>query len=79
MFFILFQVGRQLTSFETLDKMLEEAMRRIFEVINADRGVMLAPGPSFGPYPTHVRLCFTAAPPEQVERGVSILAELMGR
>lgn len=45
----------------------------------AERGIMLAPGPSFGPYPTHVRLCFTAAPPDQVERGVSILAELMGR
>ena len=28
-----------------------------------DRGLFLAPGPSFGPYPTHVRLCFTAAPP----------------
>jgi N-succinyldiaminopimelate aminotransferase len=25
-----------------------------------DRGLFLAPGPSFGPYPTHVRLCFTA-------------------
>lgn len=45
----------------------------------AERGVLLAPGPSFGPYPSHVRLCFTAAPPERVELGVSILAELLGR
>lgn len=45
----------------------------------AERGVMLAPGSSFGPYPGHVRLCFTAAPPERVERGVAILAELLGR
>lgn len=44
-----------------------------------DRGLLIAPGPSFGPYPTHVRLCFTAAAPEVTERGVSILAELLGR
>ena len=45
----------------------------------ADRGLFLAPGPSFGPYPTHVRLCFTCAPPEAVARGVAHLAELLGR
>jgi len=44
-----------------------------------DRGLFLAPGPSFGPYPTHVRLCFTAAPPDVTERGVEALAGLMGR
>lgn len=44
-----------------------------------DRGLFLAPGPSFGPYPTHVRLCFTAAPPDVVERGVEALAGLLGR
>jgi N-succinyldiaminopimelate aminotransferase len=44
-----------------------------------DRGLFLAPGPSFGPYPTHVRLCFTAAPPDVVLRGVEALAPLMGR
>ncbi|HEV8578055.1 MAG TPA: pyridoxal phosphate-dependent aminotransferase [Thermoanaerobaculia bacterium] len=44
-----------------------------------DRGLFLAPGPSFGPYPTHVRLCFTAAPPDVVVRGVEALAPLMGR
>ena len=45
----------------------------------ADRGLFLAPGPSFGPYPTHVRLCFTSAPPEVVERGTALLASLLGR
>ena len=45
----------------------------------ADRGLFLAPGPSFGPYPTHVRLCFTSAPPDIVERGVDVLARMLGR
>ena len=45
----------------------------------AERGLFLAPGPSFGPYPTHVRLCFTCAPPEVVERGVDVLASILGR
>ncbi|HTQ78614.1 MAG TPA: pyridoxal phosphate-dependent aminotransferase [Thermoanaerobaculia bacterium] len=43
-----------------------------------DRGLFLAPGPSFGPYPNHVRLCFTAAPPDVVERGVEALAAVLG-
>ncbi len=45
----------------------------------ADRGLFVAPGPSFGPYPTHVRLCYTAAPPDVVRRGVDVLARLLGR
>lgn len=45
----------------------------------ADRGLFLAPGPSFGPYPTHVRVCFTAAEPEVVLAGVNELAALLGR
>jgi len=44
-----------------------------------ERGVLLAPGPSFGPYPTHLRLCFTAVEPERTARGVEILAGLLGR
>jgi aspartate/methionine/tyrosine aminotransferase len=44
-----------------------------------DRGLFVAPGPSFGPYPTHVRLCFTAAPPDVVARGVEVLADVLGR
>ena len=45
----------------------------------AERGLLVAPGPSFGPYPTHVRICFTCAPPEIVARGVDVLARLIGR
>jgi aspartate/methionine/tyrosine aminotransferase len=45
----------------------------------ADRGLFVAPGPSFGPYPTHVRLCYTAAPPERVREGVEVLAALLAR
>lgn len=44
-----------------------------------DRGLFVAPGPSFGPYPTHIRICYTAAPPEIVERGVGVLAAILGR
>jgi len=40
----------------------------------AEAGVLVAPGPSFGPYPNHVRVCFTSAPPDQIRRGVEILA-----
>jgi N-succinyldiaminopimelate aminotransferase len=43
-----------------------------------ERGLFVAPGASFGPYPTHVRLCFTAAPPDVVDRGVEVLAALLG-
>ena len=38
------------------------------------RGVLLAPGLSFGPYPNHVRVCFTSAP-DVVMQGVDILAQ----
>ncbi len=45
----------------------------------ASRGLLLAGGSSFGNYESSVRLCFTAAPPEQVLRGVDLLVELLGR
>ncbi len=44
-----------------------------------DRGLFVAPGPSFGPYPTHIRVCFTSAAPEIVRRGIDVLAGLLGR
>jgi aspartate/methionine/tyrosine aminotransferase len=44
-----------------------------------DRGLLVAPGPSFGPYPTHVRLCYTAVEPERALRGVAILADRLKR
>ncbi len=45
----------------------------------AERGLLVAPGPSFGPYPTHVRVCFTCSAPDVVARGVDVLAQLIGR
>jgi N-succinyldiaminopimelate aminotransferase len=45
----------------------------------ADEGLFLAPGPSFGAYPTHVRICFTCAEPEIVKAGVDVLARMLGR
>lgn len=45
----------------------------------ADRGLLLSPGPSFGPCPTHVRVCTTSAPPDVVLRGVEVLASLLGK
>jgi N-succinyldiaminopimelate aminotransferase len=44
-----------------------------------EQGLFLAPGPSFGPYPGHARLCFTAAPPDVTRRGLGKLARLLGR
>lgn len=45
----------------------------------ARHGIAVAPGPSFGPYPSHIRVCFTADPPDVVERGMQMLAGLLGR
>ncbi len=45
----------------------------------AQEGLLVAPGPSFGPYPHHVRVCFTAAQPPIVERGIELLARRLGR
>jgi len=42
------------------------------------RGVALAPGPSCGDaYPGWVRLCYTAAPPDEVENAVREVAQLL--
>jgi N-succinyldiaminopimelate aminotransferase len=44
-----------------------------------DRGLFVAPGTSFGPYPTSVRVCFTSAAPDVVSRGIDQLASLLAR
>lgn len=45
-----------------------------------DQNLVLSPGTSCGAiYDTHVRLCFTSAPPDVVDRGVQRLAALLGR
>lgn len=45
----------------------------------ADDGLFAAPGPSFGPYPTHLRVCYTAAPPDVVARGMEVLARRLAQ
>jgi aspartate/methionine/tyrosine aminotransferase len=45
----------------------------------AEEGVLVAPGPSFGPYPEHVRICFTSAEPKRIRQGVEILARRLER
>lgn len=42
-----------------------------------DRGLLVAPGPAFGPYPTHIRVCFTSAPPDTTLRGFEVLRDVM--
>ena len=43
-----------------------------------DRGLILAPGQACGEdYDTFVRLCFSAAPPDVVARGVEVLVDLL--
>lgn len=44
-----------------------------------ERNLLVAPGPAFGPFPHHIRLCFTCAPPEVVLRGVEVLSRILGR
>jgi N-succinyldiaminopimelate aminotransferase len=65
--------------FLDVEHVLDERGLRGFLEDCAERGLFLAPGTSFGPYPTHVRICFTSAPPPIVERGVQLLATLVGR
>ena len=43
-----------------------------------ERGLLAAQGTSFGPFPTHVRVCYTSAPPDVVARGIDALAQVMG-
>jgi N-succinyldiaminopimelate aminotransferase len=46
----------------------------------ADQGVLVTPGDSFGThYSTWIRICFTCLPPEDILRGVRILARRLGR
>ena len=70
--------GSQFLFLDVADQLDDRGLMGFLEDC-VDRGLFLAPGSSFGPYPTHVRLCYTSAPPEVVRRGVQILAELLGR
>lgn len=65
--------------FLDVEKHLDERGLMGFLEDCVERGLFAAPGPSFGPYPHHVRICYTAAPPDLVDRGVEVLAELLRR
>jgi adenylate cyclase len=54
MFFILFQVGKALSTAEKLDDMLLTATRLIFEVVNAERCVLLLKDPHTGELSTRM-------------------------
>ncbi|HKI05595.1 MAG TPA: pyridoxal phosphate-dependent aminotransferase [Thermoanaerobaculia bacterium] len=71
-------LGSTFLFFDVADHLDEKGLSGFLERC-VERGLFLAPGSSFGPYPTHVRLCFTAAPPDVIERGVEALAPLIGR
>ncbi len=59
MFFILFQVGKALSTAATLDEMLATATKLIFEVINAERCLFLLRPPGGGD--VAARLCYHRA------------------
>jgi N-succinyldiaminopimelate aminotransferase len=44
-----------------------------------ERGLLVAPGSSFGPYPSHIRLCYTAVEPARAMRGVEVLAQVLAQ
>ncbi len=68
--FLFVDVGRQLD---------ERGMPGFLEDL-FDDGVLVAPGASAGSaYGDWIRLCFTAAPPEQVATAVRLLAKRLGR
>lgn len=56
------------------DDGLEGFLRRC-----VSQGLLVAPGSVFGPYPTHVRVCFTSVEPVRMRRGIEVLAGLIGR
>lgn len=70
--------GGQFLFLDVAEALDERGLLGLLEDV-AEEGLFLAPGPSFGPYPTHVRVCFTAVPPDAALRGVDVLARRLGR
>ena len=60
------------STLEALGLSLEGFLERCVDV-----GLLIAPGPAFGPYPAAARLCFSATPPAQTLRGVERLARII--
>lgn len=70
--------GSTFLFFDVAQHLDERGLAPLLEAC-VDRGLLIAPGASFGPFPTHVRLCYTAVEPQRALRGVAILADLLGR
>jgi N-succinyldiaminopimelate aminotransferase len=70
--------GSQFLWVDVADRLDERGLMGFLEDC-LDHGLLVAPGPSFGPYPTHVRVCYTAVPPDVTARGIECLAQRLGR
>lgn len=70
--------GSQFLWIDVADRLGEGGLMAFLEGCTDD-GLLVAPGPSFGPYPTHVRACYTAADPEVTRAGIERLAARLGR
>ena len=70
--------GSQFLWLDVADRLDDRGLMGFLEDCLQD-GVLVAPGPSFGPYPTHIRVCFTATPPDVTARGIERLAHRIGR
>ena len=70
--------GSQFLFLDVADQLDENGLMGFLEEC-VDEGLFLAPGPSFGPYPTSVRLCYTAVEPAVTRRGIEVLAGVLTR
>ncbi|MEN0064450.1 MAG: pyridoxal phosphate-dependent aminotransferase [Myxococcota bacterium] len=63
---------------DVADRIDERGLAGVLDDLG-DQGVLVAPGPSFGPYETHLRVCFTATEPARTLEGFDRLANVLGR
>lgn len=70
--------GSTFLFFDVADRLDARGLLPLLEAC-VERGLLIAPGSSFGPYPTWVRLCYTAVEPGRALRGVELLAGLLDR
>lgn len=70
--------GSQFLFFDISDALGDGTFQQFLERC-LQRGLFIAPGEVFGSWPSHIRVCYTAAPPDIVKRGIEVLAELLER
>ncbi|MEO0600354.1 MAG: pyridoxal phosphate-dependent aminotransferase, partial [Myxococcota bacterium] len=63
---------------DVADRIDERGLTGVLDDLG-DQGVLVAPGPSFGPYETHLRVCFTAVDPDRTREGFDRMAKVLGR